>query len=219
MIMILTLLPLALQEEARREWEGFTADSRVVLRITESDGEKQKTTIVRYTIVKVESDSVTVQQEIPGSTKEIPNPLKRDEALRKVGTESVDIDGKTFECALYEKVADIPGGKRTIRQWMHKDVPGRIAKRELVNKTDKGELRTVERVTRLNQRLQLGSKAITYAVYELDGQDDQGRAAKAVRWISEQVPGFLVKEEAKVRREGSPKELVRVTELVEFEVK
>lgn len=216
-----TALALAflLQDDSRKEWEGFTEGSSVTVRITESDGEKQQSAVQRYDIKKNEAESVLVRLEQGGRSKDESISIKKDADFKKVGAESVDIDGKTFTCAVWEKVTETPKAKRTIKQWISKDVPGRAAKLEMVTKTPLGEVRATGRLTKLDQRLQVGSKAVTYAVYEFTGRTDDGREATAVRWVSEQVPGFTVREETRTKREGAAKELVRITELLDFEVK
>lgn len=219
MMIALLVTSFLLQEEARVEWEGFAEGTSVTRRITASDGEKQESSVERCTIVKVTSDSVTVKVEMPGRSKEEKFDLKKDSGLKKTGTENVDIDGKTFACSVYEKTVEEKGARGTLRVWMHKDIPGRIAKREMVTKTDKGETKSSGKITQLNQRRQIGGKAITYAVFEFSGKTEDGRERTTVQWISEQVPGFLVREEMRGRREGANREATLITELIDFEVK
>ncbi len=217
--MLTLALALLLQDDLRKEWEGFTEGSSVTVRITESDGAKQESIVQRYQIAKNEAESVLVRLEQGGRTKDQSIATKKDAGFKKLGTENVDIDGRTFTCAVWEKVTESGKTRRTVKQWMHKDVPGRVAKIEMVTKADVGELRASGKVTKLDQRLQVNGKAVTYAVYEFSGRTDDGREATAVRWVSEQVPGFTVREETRTSREGSAKQVSRVTELIDFELK
>ncbi len=220
MIILALLSVIACQDEGRKEWEGFGEGSSAVLRLTVTDGAKQESEVVRYSIVKVAADAVTVRIETQGrGSKEQAAPLKKDESLKKTGTESVDIDGKTFSCSVYEKSVETGKKKLTTKIWMSKDVPGRIAKQELTEKNDLEELKTVGQLTRLDQKTTIAGKAVTYAVWEMTNTSVSGSEATSTRWISEQVPGFIVREELRAKQGGTGKEKIRVTELVEFETK
>ncbi|MBI2930484.1 MAG: hypothetical protein HYY16_02435 [Planctomycetes bacterium] len=213
------LLILAVQEEAPNRWEGFRwqgfpEGSSVVLRVSDTE----RSILMRFTVAKVGADAIAVKRELPGRSQEFTESL-RDAALRQVGTEDVDIDGKTFTCAVYEKAGEEGKVRVAERHWMTKDVPGRVAKVEITMKGETGEACTTGRLTHLNQRIEIGGKTIPYAVFELTGRMEDGREGTMVRWVSERVPGFIVRQELRRGREGASREDLSVTELVEFEVK
>ena len=201
-------------DDLKDKW-SFKEGSWVELRITEQTPRGQQTYNQKNTIKKLTDDKVTIlTQEQGAGQAEKELPLKPE--MKKAGTETLDVDGKSFACAIWEKIETVGAGKETMKLWVCKDAPGRIVKQEHTTKTGDKETSGSGTLKKLGQRLTIGTHTVTYAIFEY--KETGGDAELTItQWASDQVPGFVVKEE---RREKSGKlEVLRMKELVDFEVK
>lgn len=216
------LLPLLIllacaQEEVRHKWAGFAPGSTSTHRVTEKLGRKEKTVVERVTVEKVEDGKVTLKQEADGAkSRSVTVDTKLD--LKKVGSETVDVDGKSLDCTIYEAEEQDPKGrKRHVKMWYCKDAPGRLVRQDQTTDTAQGPLKGTGRLTKLGLRREVNRTQVGYAVFEFSAEGADGYRATVTKWISEQVPGFLVREEHRETQDAV--EMLRVTELVEFEAK
>ncbi len=202
-------------EDLKDKW-GFKEGSWVELRVTEESPRGKNTFNLKTTVQKLGDTKVTLLLQKQGAGQTTDDfPLRPE--MKKLGTETLDIDGKSFACTMWEKVETRGQVKETMKLWVCKDAPGRVVKHEQSTKLGENEVKGTGSLKKLGQRTTIGSHTVTYATFEFKGSGTDQSEVTISQWVSDQVPGFLVKEE---HRESKAKiEVVRIKELVDYEVK
>jgi hypothetical protein len=207
-------------EAMRAKWnfkEGSWVELRITVQRQRGTETKKETYNKKYTVQKITGTHVTMLvQEQGGRQKESEVPLAP--TMKKIGTETIDADGKAYDCTIYWKVEkDREEGEQIIQMWVCKDAPGKIVRHDQTTRVAGQEIKGTGGLKKLGQRMTLASKTITYATWEFSGKATTGGEVTISQWVSDQVPGLMVKEEKRLKLKDS--EDLRITELVDFEVK
>ncbi|MBI4564287.1 MAG: hypothetical protein HY716_06305 [Planctomycetes bacterium] len=215
------VLAFSIQEEYRHAWSGFGIGSWMTYRNFEKGPKDERSSVIRMSLTKVQADQVTIRIEAlvngkPTGSRETPTSTKMPEAKR-VREETLDIDGKSIACVLYEQVVEDKSGQERVRTWYSREIPGRIVKEESEASKGQKSAKAEGRISRIGQRVQIGKHLLTYAVYERTETYSDGRRVHLARWVSEEVPGFVIREE--VRTTLGSAEKVTTRELLDFQVK
>ncbi len=202
-------------EAFRAKW-NFKEGSWVELRITHQTPKGKETYNKKITIQKVTDTHVTLLvQEQGGKQKESEIPLAP--VMKKIGTETIDADGKAYDCTIYWKVEKEREEEQIVQMWVCKDAPGKIVRHDQTTRVAGQEIKGTGGLKKLGQRKTVGSRTITYATFEFVGKATTGAEASISQWVSDQVPGLMVREEK--RQKIKDVEVLKITELVDFEVK
>lgn len=203
-------------DDFRSEWAGFREGSWSETRVTRQNPKGKETINSKVTVQKAEEAKVTLLRQAQGRAAR-DETVKLSDDLRKLGTETIDVDGKAFECTIYE-TTEVAGGETSrIKLWICKDAPGRKVKMEQTSIVRGVEMKGSGMLKRLGQRVTVGKQQVSYAIFEMKGKTALETNVSITRWISEQVPGFLVREEKRVS--DGKEEILQVEELVDFENK
>jgi hypothetical protein len=203
-------------DDFRSEWAGFREGSWAETRITIQSPKGKETINTKVTIQKVEEAKLSLVRQIQGRPARDES-VKLSDDLRRLGTETIDVDGKAFACTIYETTETAGGETSRIKLWICKDAPGRKVKLEQISVVRGVEVKGVGVLKRLGQRVTIGKQQVSYAIFELKGKSPMDTDVSITRWVSEQVPGFLVREEKRIT--DGKDEVLKVEELVDFENK
>jgi hypothetical protein len=141
------VLPLAvaatvLSAPLRSPWAGFPRGSFVKTKtttvVTVGSHKLQTTTDITQTVLEVKGDVAVI--ETTATMNGVPRPTRsRSEVslkeappaagtLRKSGTESLQVAGRTIRCEWTEYETDMAGNSTTVRTWTAAEVPGGVAR-------------------------------------------------------------------------------------------
>ena len=214
MLTALLLASLAFQEHAA--WERFAPGSWAELRTTGTrSGQPVKETVktslkdvTELELVLVIETTDSAGGRAVGSMK-YPLPQRaapKEEEGIKTGKEDLPLEGKTFACEIRER--------RGTRRWITPGVKanGGVLKSEAIS----GTVKVLSRVLKLEEKVRVGSATVTCWVRE-DVTETPDQKTTRTHWISDEVPGGLVRMEV---RQTRGKDLVEVTDtnLASFEV-
>jgi hypothetical protein len=211
-----TLWVLAFLLQGPVEWEGFGPGSSAEYTITgKRDGAAVRTTEKSLLKEVTESDVVVSLESVDAaggrSRVDMKYPLPRrhvpkEEEGRKTGDESLTIDGKSYDCEIFER--------KGVRRWVCAAASANrgVLKTESIS----GSVQLITRVLKVEEKVAVGTNTVTCWVREeITDTGDQKTTRKS--WISDEVPGGIVRSELKQVRNGET--LVEtVTTLTAFNV-
>lgn len=135
-------------------WAKHNPGTSVVMAMTtDAQGQHMEMEITQ-TLVEVTDDKVVIEvknkmqmmgqtHEMPAQTVDIDAKVAKDKASavnlppgatgtsKEIGTEKIEIGGKSFECTVTEFSGEFQGTSSTGKVWSHKDIPGTVAKTEV----------------------------------------------------------------------------------------
>ena len=214
MVTALIGLMVLLQEPAA--WEGFapgawaeyvTTGKRdgAPLRILERSSFKEATTddvVISLETLDAAGGRSVVEMKYPLVRRGTP----KEDAGRKTGEEKLTIDGQAYACEIIER--------RGVRRWVCASATanGGVLKSETVSDT----LQFVTRILKLKEEIKVGTRTLSCWVRE-EVTDTGDQKKTRTSWISDEVPGGVVKSEV---RQVRGKDVVEetVTNLTGFEV-
>lgn len=231
----------------RDPWIGFGEGSWVVLARKVKDGEKVQETREKHLLLAPRDGSPVrqVQKEkdgafLPNTTETIHAqgvPLEGAEwGEAKTRSEELVVDGKTFACTVSEHVVEKGEARGKLAVW--RSAAAKVPYREIVRdgpdmalmpdilrvevSIDRGTRKDTHavRVTALAEKLRVGTRDVTCAVEEWTADETRGtdtRKASFKRWLSDEVPGRVVKMEGKLVSAGKTVEMT--VEASDFGVK
>ncbi len=208
--------------EFRHEWSGFPPGSTVTYGTFQKSAKGELSSVLRMTLGKSEGAKFSVKIENLINNEPAGSETKEAEAACEWGVRTgrgkIDVDGRTYDCMIYSRETQAGNATERTQRWVSDKVPGRVVQEETVIYVGSKVIRTSGRLTRLGQTARVGSRTVTYAVWEQTGSNLEGSQLDVLRWITEEIPGFLVKEEKRLL--GASKELILQTrEATTFEVK
>ena len=131
-------------------WAKHKPGTSVVMKMTQNVGGMNQNVEVKQTLKEVTPDQATVEmqmsvggQSMPGAPVTIKSKVSPEEAkfgqlpagakadVKDVGTESVTVGGKTYNCKVAEVTGESQGTKSKGKVWRSDEVPGEIVKMEM----------------------------------------------------------------------------------------
>ena len=214
MLTALLVATFALQEHAA--WERFAPGSWAEHRTTGTRGgqpvkEVVKTSLKDITDLELVLIIETTDAEggrVVGNLK-YPLPQRaapKEEAGTKVGQEELTVDGRIFACEIRER--------RGARRWISSGVKanGGLLKSEAIS----ARVKVLSRVLKLEEKVRVGTATVTCWVRE-DVTETGDQKTTRTHWISDEVPGGLVRVEVRQTR-GKDRVEETDTILASFEV-
>jgi hypothetical protein len=140
-------------------WAQHKPGTSVVMAMTtDAQGQHMEMQITQ-TLVEVTDDKVVIEvknkmemmgmtHEMPAQSVDIDSKVPADQAkavnlppgatgsAKEVGTETIEIDGKSYECTVTEFTGEFQGTRSEGKVWSHKDIPGTVAKTEVKTEGD-----------------------------------------------------------------------------------
>lgn len=188
-------LVLALAFQVPAEWDRFAAGSWAEhLTTGKRDGAEVKTversSLKETTPTEVVVSLDTVEAGGGRSSVDIRYPLPqretKDERGRKTGSEKLKIDGKTYECDIFEK-----GG---VRRWICADATANrgVLKSEAIADS----VQILVKILRMSEKVKVGKDEVSCWVRE-EVTDTGDQRTTRISWISDDVPGGVVRSEVR----------------------
>lgn len=214
MLAALLVGTLAFQEPAA--WERFAPGSWVEHRTTGArDGRPVKTVekisfkqatdadlVLLIDTTDANGGRMNVEWRCPLPQRAAP----KEEEGTQTGQEDLAVDGKTFACEIRER--------RGVRRWISPGARanGGVLKSESIS----GTVKVISRVLKLEEKVRVGTATVTCWVRE-DVTDTGDQKTTRTHWISDEVPGGVVRLEV---RQTRGKDLIEETDtvLTSFEV-
>jgi len=143
-----------------------------------------------------------VDMKYPLPQREVP----KEEEGKKTGEEKLTVDGKIFACDILER--------RGVRRWVCPTAPANrgVLKSEAIA----GSVQLITRVLKLEEKVRVGTATVAcWVVEEVTDTGDQKTTRTS--WISDEVPGGVVRSEVRQVR-GKEVAEETVTILTAFEV-
>lgn len=198
---MLTLLVLSLALQGPVEWERFGPGSSAEYAITgKRDGAAVRATEKSLLKDVTESDVVVSLESVDAaggrSLVDMKYPLARrpvpkEDEGRKTGDETLTIDGKSYDCEILER--------KGVRRWVCAAVTANrgVLKTESIS----GSVQLITRVLKVEEKVTVGTNTVVCWVREeITDTGDQKTTRKS--WISDEVPGGIVRSELKQVRNG-----------------
>jgi hypothetical protein len=214
MLTALLVATLAFQEHAA--WERFAPGSWVEHRTTGTREGQPVKDVVKTSLKDVTDLQLillvdTIDTAGGRGRLEMKYPLPqraapKEEEGTRTGQEELTVDGKTFACEIRER--------RGVRRWICPSAKanGGVLKSEAIS----GTVKVLSRVLKLEEKVPVGSATVTCWSRE-DITDTGDQKTTRTHWISEEVPGGLVRLEVRQTRGNKQVEETN-TNLTSFEV-
>jgi len=213
MLTALLVATLAFQEPPA--WERFGPGSWVEHRTTGTrDGQPMKevvkTSLKGVTDLEINLLIQTTDAKGGWVGGEVKYPLPQragpKEEWTKTGQEDLSVDGKTFACEIRER--------HGVRRWFS---PGAKANAGVLrSESISGTVKVLSRVLKLEEKVRVGTATVTCWVRE-EVTDTGDQKITRTHWISDEVPGGLVRLEVRQTR-GKDRIEETDTVLTSFEV-
>lgn len=209
-------------EEYRSPWSGFAAGSSVTFTRFEKAPKGEQSMVDRVTVegpdgakMKLKLEKLVNNEPAGATTQSLDVECDWGAA---VGKEPVDVDGRTLDCRVYLREERTGGQVTRSRRWVSTKVPGRVVREEMEISRGDQKATGAGRMIRLNQTMVVAGKTVTYSVWEETGTTLDGTQIRATRWMTEEIPGFVLKDE-KLLTNIQKQEARTVKEVISFEVK
>jgi len=224
-VLALGLAPLDALEK-KITWEGSRPGTWVKYsKVSRQNGKiKKKAKVKTITLKSVSDTSYVLIEKTSSWERESRRSFSKDKVYDDKWTEKeekgfVEIDGHGYTCRLWEKTHSYitySKEKRTIvtTEWYSSGAWYPVLKR--VEKHDDGTVVTTRVLTFLAY-LKVAGKSLH--CYQIERVDSRKTSGTRTRWLTNQVPGQLVKSVRKRRTIFNPRILETTDMLVDFEIK
>lgn len=144
-------------------------------------------------VISIESVDAAGGKSLVDMRYPVPQRPAREEEWKRTGEEKLAVDGKAYDCEIFER--------RGVRRWICRSVAanGGVLKSESVS----ASAEIVTKVIKLDDKKTAGDKTFTCWVRE-ETTDTGDQRTTRTTWISDEVPGGVVRQEVKQVREGKP---------------
>lgn len=198
-LLLLAVLAHAPQEKldaSRHPWLRFKAGTSVAYKVTSEVGVLKEESQMTYSLKEIDEGGFTLEVKVAGIGKEQAMDGKEGPYL-KVGEEKVRVAEKDHACTIWESKGQRGPYSTKTRYWLAEGIAVPL---RLVSQVDAQESDVV--ATSLSEKLAIGGKEYDCVRLEGKTKNAQGEAETTV-WLSDPVPGRLVKIAAKGKVQGA----------------